>query len=150
MQGQNNIKEREEQEITNTRNILRSTGYQSDLSRDKSLLNFAFTMFMGVLAAFNFIKTNTAAMLCSILSMLFCLISVFLSLNVLKNNKELSEAALSEQVEPKESFKTLLLKMNDRCAREAIWAYRFFWAAIICLVLCVVLYSGLTVTFVTH
>ena len=139
-----------EAEVLNNRAALRAISFQSDLARDKSILNFAFTIFMGLLATFNLIKDKPAAIICAVLAMLFCLISVFLSLKVLKNNRELIEATLSEETEPKDSFKDLLVQFGDRCAGDSTWAYRFFWAAVICLVLCVVLYSGIAITFANH
>ena len=129
------------------RNVIRQVGFESDLARDKAILNFAFTMFMGIVAALNFIKSDHLALVASGFAMVFCLASIYLSLKVLKNNRDLIDIVLSLEKEPEDSFKKLLLKNDARCVADGIWAYRFFWGAIICLVLCIIFYSDISIVF---
>ena len=132
------------------RSSIRQAGFESDLARDKSILNFAFTMFMGIIAALNFIKANSFALISAILAMDFCLVSVYLSLKVLKNNRDVTDIVLSLEEEPKPSVRKLLKQNDLRCLADETWAHRFFWGAIICLVLCVIFYSDISIVFASN
>ncbi len=135
------------EEISCNRNALRNSGFESDLARDKAMLNFSFTMFMGLIAFFNVVKTDAAAMTCALLAMISSLATVYFSLKVLKNNMELTQYALSKETEPDEAFKRLLDKLTQKAALDGKFSHSFFWVSIILVVMCMLFYSGVGLTF---
>lgn len=127
--------------------ILRNYSFESDLLRDKSILNFSFAIFMGLLAFFNFIRFNTPAVVFGILAMLFSLVSIYLSLNVLNTNSYLAIRVLEDINKTNPQYQNLLSRLFEQNKKDGTWAYRSLWATIICLVLCVLFYSGIKIDF---
>lgn len=135
------------EEVLNNRDALNRYGFESDLERDKAILNFAFSMFIGLLAFFKTIRVNTGALICAIMAIVFCLITIFLAMKVLKQNSKLARNCLSRREQPDEAFLKLLKIISDQNGRDSIWSYRSLWIAMGLVVLCVLFYSGITIEF---
>ena len=142
-----NTNDLRQEEVLNNRDALNRYGFDSDLARDKAILNIAFGIFIGLLAFFNTIRVSVPAIICGILALLFSLVTIFLSFKVLKQNSDLASNCLSEQKTPNDSFMKLLKIIADLNKRDGLWAYRALWATILCVVLCVLFYSGITIGF---
>ena len=130
--------------------IMRRYGFDSDFARDKAILNFSFAIFMGLLAFFNVIRENMLAVLCAILAMLFSLVAVFMSFKVLKANSNIVTNVLDDQGRGNVSFQKLVCQMIEQNIKDGTWAYRCLWATIVCVVLCVLFYSGIKIDFASN
>lgn len=130
--------------------IVRSYSFETDLVRDKAILNFSFAIFMGLLAFFNTIRFNTLSVICGILAMLFSLISIYLSLKVLKANSYLAARHLADPSRTNMPYQHVITQLLEQNIKDGTWAYRSLWATIVCVVFCVLFYSGIKVEFVQN
>lgn len=130
--------------------IVRSYSFDTELLRDKSILNFSFTIFMGLLAFFNIIRSNIPAVVCGILAMLFSLISIYLSLKTLKANSYLAARLLDDPTRTNMPYQQVLSKLFEQNIKDGAWAYRCLWTTIVCVVFCVLFYSGIKIDFASN